>query len=247
MTDEGDGKTIRVVAELLDQLANGTTEEAGQAAEELRVLLRELGYHGQTGPLVRKVLGPWELPTDRAAALRSTPSDWARRRRAERLARRKHAGAAMHLRLGPAWQLVDWPLGGFAWAGTEYDVRERFLAIGPGGVYAVLIVDHGWSRVVLSGDIVQVDNKRPPYLPEARRTARQASQVLSGAAGRPVRVDPVVAFDGSGVISVHGLPKDCMVSGTKDLDRLLLAGKSRISPATAEKLAAAAGRLRPTG
>ncbi|WP_328471770.1 hypothetical protein OHA21_08075 [Actinoplanes sp. NBC_00393] len=244
MTDEGDSKTIRRVAELLERLANGTAEEAEQAAGELRTLLREIGYHGQTGPLVRKVLAPWEPLLDRSAVPRITPADWARRRRADRAARRKHVGAATHMRLGPAWQLIDWPLDGFAWAGTEYDVRERFLAIGPGGVYAVLIVDHGRARVTLSGDIVQIDNKRPPYLPEARRTARQASQILTAAAGSAVRVNPVVAFDGAGVISVHGLPKDCLVSGLKDLDKLLLAGGSRISPDTAEKLAAAASRLR---
>ncbi|MEU4423752.1 hypothetical protein AB0F81_24240 [Actinoplanes sp. NPDC024001] len=247
MTDELDGKTNRRVAQLLNRLANDPAAEAVHAAEELRELLREVGYHGKAGPPVHKVRSAAEAATERMPALRPTPAEWARRRRAERAARRKHAAAAMHLRLGPAWHLVDWPLPGFAWAGTEYDVRERFLAFGPGGVYAVLIVDHGWHRVALSGDIVQVDNKRPPYLPEARRTARQASQVLSAAAGQTVRVDPVVAFDGSGVISVHGLPKDCLVSGCKDLDKLLLAGGSRISPATAEKLAAAASRLRATG
>ena len=65
-------------------------------------------------------------------------------------------------------------------------------------------------------------------------------------------VTPVLAFVGSGVISVHGLPKDCLVATHKELDRLLIAGGARISPATASKLSAVAntpapGQTRPTG
>ncbi len=49
-------------------------------------------------------------------------------------------------------------------------------------------------------------------------------------------VTPVLTFVGSGVISVYGLPKDCLVATHRELDRLLIAGGSRISTATAEKL-----------
>jgi hypothetical protein len=45
---------------------------------------------------------------------------------------------------------------------------------------------------------------------------------------------------GNGVISVHGLPKDCLVATDKELDRLLIAGGAKISPATANKLSAVA-------
>jgi hypothetical protein len=55
-----------------------------------------------------------------------------------------------------------------------------------------------------------------------------------------VPVTPVLAFVGSGVISVHGLPKDCLVATHRELDRLLIAGGARISPATASKLSAVA-------
>jgi hypothetical protein len=41
---------------------------------------------------------------------------------------------------------------------------------------------------------------------------------------------------------VHGLPKDCLVATHRELDRLLIAGGARISPATATKLSAVAGR-----
>ena len=53
-------------------------------------------------------------------------------------------------------------------------------------------------------------------------------------------VTPVLTFVGSGVISVYGLPKDCLVATHRELDRLLIAGGSRISPATAEKLSTVA-------
>jgi hypothetical protein len=51
-----------------------------------------------------------------------------------------------------------------------------------------------------------------------------------------VPVTPVLTFVGSGQISVYGLPKDCLVATHRELDRLLVAGGQRISPATAEKL-----------
>ena len=41
-------------------------------------------------------------------------------------------------------------------------------------------------------------------------------------------------------ISVHGLPKDCLVATDKELDRLLIAGGAKISPSTASKLSAVA-------
>ena len=53
-------------------------------------------------------------------------------------------------------------------------------------------------------------------------------------------VTPVLTFVGSGVISVHGLPKEVLVATDKELDRLLIAGGARISPATASKLSAVA-------
>ena len=90
--------------------------------------------------------------------------------------------------------------------------------------------------MLVAGDVVQINGKRPPYVAEARRDAKRASKALSDAVGLPVPVTPVLTFVGSGVISVYGLPKDCLVATHRELDRLLVAGGSRISPATAEKL-----------
>nr|WP_308120867.1 hypothetical protein [Actinoplanes bogorensis] len=177
---------------------------------------------------------------------RPSPADWARRRRAERDARRLEAAGARALtrldRLGPNWHIVDWPrtdaLGYYE--PDPADDRAGFLAIGPGGVYAVTVADHGRARVLIAGDVVQINGKRPAYIAEARREARRASKALSAAVGLSVPVTPVLTFVGSGVISVHGLPKEVLVATDKELDRLLIAGGARISPATAGKLSAVA-------
>jgi len=88
--------------------------------------------------------------------------------------------------------------------------------------------------------VVQINGKRPQYVAEARREARRAGKALSAAVGLNVPVTPVLTFVGNGVISVHGLPKEVLVATDKELDRLLIAGGARISPATASKLTAVA-------
>ena len=189
---------------------------------------------------------PHAQPAALEAPPRTSPTEWARRRRAEREARRLEAAGARALtrldRLGPNWHIVDWPrtdaLGYYE--PDPADDRAGFLAIGPGGVYAVTVADHGRARVLIAGDVVQINGKRPQYVAEARREARRASKALSAAVGLAVPVTPVLTFVGSGVISVHGLPKEVLVATDKELDRLLIAGGARISPATASKLSAVA-------
>jgi len=187
---------------------------------------------------------PPPSPLDPTA--RPSPAEWARRRRADRDARRLEAAGARALtrldRLGPNWHIVDWPRTD-AQGTYEPDLaddRAGFLAIGPGGVYAVTVADHGRARVLIAGDVVQINGKRPAYVAEARREARRAAKALSAAVGLSVPVTPVLTFVGSGVISVHGLPKEVLVATDKELDRLLIAGGARISPATASKLSAVA-------
>ena len=193
-------------------------------------------------PIDRSPAPPAELEPTRVS-----PVEWARRRRAERDARRLVAAGERALtrldRLGPAWHIVDWPRTDSASSYYEADPtddRAGFLAIGPGGVYAVTVADHGRARVLIAGDVVQINGKRPAYVTEARRDARRAAKALSSAVGLSVPVAPVLAFVGSGVISVHGLPKECLVATHRELDRLLIAGGARISPATASKLSAVA-------
>jgi hypothetical protein len=177
--------------------------------------------------------------------------EWARRLRAEREARRIEAAGARALKgldhLGPSWHVVDWPRidgtdavdpGGRA-AGHE---RAGFLAIGPGGLFGITVVKHGRSRVLVAGDVVQINGRRPGCVAQARRDARLAARALSRAVGLTVPVTPVLAFVGSGLISMHGLPRGCLVAPHRELERLLLAGGRRISAATAEKLSEIARR-----
>ncbi|WP_320068958.1 hypothetical protein [Micromonospora sp. RTGN7] len=175
--------------------------------------------------------------------IRPSPLEWARRRRAERGARRLEAAGARALgrldHLGPAWHVIEWPRTDTSdlLLDQGQDDRAGFLAIGPSGLFAVTIADHGRARVLVAGDVVQINGKRPPYVVETRRDAKRASKALSKAVGLTIPVTPVLTFVGSGVISVYGLPNDCMMATHRELDRLLVAGGNRISPATAEKLA----------
>ncbi|MFC7532501.1 hypothetical protein [Actinoplanes sp. GCM10030250] len=175
---------------------------------------------------------------------RLSPAEWARRRRADRVDRRLEVAGARAFgrlgRLGESWHIVDWSQTGLTRRHDENDpVRARagFLAIGPGGVYAVTIADQGLFRVLIVGDVVQINGRRLPYVAEARRAASRAATALSTAAGINVPVTPVLAFAGVGVISTHGLPPTCLVAADRELDKLFKAGGNRINAGTAARLA----------
>lgn len=165
-----------------------------------------------------------------------SPLAWARRRLSGRGNRRSSAGQRAGNRLehlGPSWRVVAWPE---AMTSADPD-HTGFLAIGPGGVYAVTVVNHGRHRVMLAGDVVQIHGKRPPYIARARKAAKTASSALSAAVGTNVPVVPVLTFVGSGALTAHGLPTGCLVVSHRELDRLLLAAGNKISATTAQKLA----------
>lgn len=173
-------------------------------------------------------------------ATRSGPLDWARRRRASKGARRLAAAgerAAQRLDPWPDWHVVELPRNP-DWAMNRKPDPERagFLAIGPAGVFAVTVLQHGRSRVLLAGDVVQINGKRPAYVAHARREAKRASTALTKAVGAAVPVIPVLALVGSGPISNYGLPKDCLVTTYRELDRVLATRAGRISATTAAKL-----------
>jgi hypothetical protein len=172
-----------------------------------------------------------------AGAPRSTPREWARRRRIEKQGRRVEAARERTKgrlnRLGDEWVLIDAATLGLP-------SHESFLAIGPGGVFAVTVKSQGRNRVLLSGDTVQIAGRRPDYLGEARRLATAMSTALSRSARVRVPVTPVLALAGSGLISVYGLPRGCVVMPYRELDNLLRAYGERIAPRTVDKLASIA-------
>jgi hypothetical protein len=170
-------------------------------------------------------------------AARPSPVEWVRSKREARERRRaaaKHARTAQRLAsLGPEWEVVDLR----ACAGTE---PMTFLAIGPGGVFAVTVKDHGRSKVSFAGDVVQIDGRRPKYVLEARDNARLAATAMSRIAGISVPVMPVLAFAGSGVITFYGMPKGCIVSAYQELGRVLNSRGQRLAAKTVKKLYALA-------
>jgi len=176
-------------------------------------------------------------------ATRPSPLEWARRRREERDARRVAAAnqrAAHRFAPLPDWHVVDLPRP-MAWGHSDRQPADAgFIAIGPGGVFAVTVADHGRARVLLAGDVVQVNGRRPPYVAEARREAKRTAVALSKAVGSTVPVVPVLVLVGSGPVSYYGLPKDCLVSTYRELARVLSARGERITPTTAAKLSAVA-------
>lgn len=166
-----------------------------------------------------------------------SPFAWARRRTAAERPMRRLSGAAQRAehklaQLSPTWRVVEWPE-----PVAEGTAQSGFLAIGPGGVYSVTVVDHGRHRVMLAGDVVQIHGKRPPHVARARKDAKTASTVLTAAVGTTVPVVAVLTLVGSGAISAQGQPNGCLVVSYRELDRLLLAAGNKISTDTAQKLA----------
>jgi len=173
-------------------------------------------------------------------ATRPSPLEWARRRREERDARRVAAAnqrAAHRFAPLPDWHVVDLPRP-MAWGHSDRQPADAgFIAIGPGGVFAVTVADHGRARVLLAGDVVQVNGRRPPYVALAKRDAARISEQMSVAAGRRIPVVPVVAFLGSGEVVYYGQPPDgCVMTTYRDLGRALNAHGSRVTETTIRKL-----------
>lgn len=164
-------------------------------------------------------------------------SQWTRRLRDEQITK-QIAAAELRIidRLGPDWHVVDWqklrpPVF------EPKTVLPGFLVIGPGGLFSVDLVSHGRSRVLMAGDVVQINGQRPSYVHMARRDADYTANALSNSIGYQIAVFAVLAFVGRGTISVNGLPKGCIISTYRELHEVLAATGQRITPSTAQKLA----------
>jgi hypothetical protein len=192
--------------------------------------------HASDGPGLRPTAERY-APVKPVIDSRPSPLEWIRSRRADRETRRAemaHQRAAQRLEaLGHNWRVLDLQ----ATAGSD---RMSFLAVGPGGIFAVTVKDHGRSRVSFAGDVVQIDGRRPKYVQEARRNAKLAATALSRIAGVSVPVMPVLAFAGSGTISVYGMPKGVIISSYQELGRVLNSRGQRLAPGTVEKIYALA-------
>jgi hypothetical protein len=180
--------------------------------------------------------GRHTLPDDPGTP-RLTPLEWARRRRVHKEARRdgsvrSRAMGRLH-RLGSDWHLIEGDQLGLG-------KRDAFVAIGPGGVFAVTVKSQGRSRVRLSGDVIQINGERPPWIAESIILADKLSAAFSRTAGTQIPVSPVLALAGTGLISLWGVPRRCVVMPYRELDNLLGAYGERIGSRTVEKLASIA-------
>ncbi len=180
---------------------------------------------------------PGQMAADSETTPRLAPLEWARRRRVEKEQKRLEAvrnrTKGRLTRLGPEWHLIDASSIGLG-------KRDAFVAIGPGGVFAVTVKSQGRSRVRISGDVIQIGGLRPPYIAEARTFAHLIGGAFTRTAGVTVPVIPVLALAGSGLITLFGVPKGCVVMPYRELANLLGAYGERIGSITVEKLASIA-------
>lgn len=192
-------------------------------AQTSDVAVRPPGYIARRRP----------IDVDTSDAPRPTPLEWARRLRGQRTYRKANADidrvVARLERLGPEWHFIDSTLLGLG-------AHQAFVAIGPGGIFAVTVVSQGRSRVLISGDVVQINGRRPDLLGEAKRLASAVAQALSRTAGITVPVVPVLTFGGTGLLSRFGMTKGCVVMPYRELDNLLRAYGDRLTARTVEKL-----------
>jgi len=157
-----------------------------------------------------------------------------RGRREERASKRMQAQRARVVAqvelLGPQWRVLD-----------LNPADPDFIAIGPGGIFSVMVCDHGRAKVEVAGEVVQIEGRRPPYVQQARKEAHRISDTLSTAAGRRIPVIPMLAFMGTGQLVYYGRPPEgCVVSSYRDLRRALDAHGNRLGQNTIDKLCALA-------
>lgn len=183
-------------------------------------------------------------PTSTVDTLGQPPFAWIRQRRLDwenhRTARKARRAEAAHQRmanrmemLGRNWRVLDLTLA----SNTD---GSTFLAIGPGGLFAITVKDHGRSAIHFAGDMVQVDGRRPKHVDEARKYAQRVAAALSRRAGVSVPVMPVLVFAGTGAIAFHGMPRRCLVTSSQDLHRVLQSRGRRLAQSTIDKVYAIA-------
>lgn len=106
------------------------------------------------------------------------------------------------------------------------------LAIGPAGVFSLLVRRHPvWRlrlvpervQVHVAGDELLVDGRPMPYIPQARVQAWRAARALSAAVGTEIRVRPAVVIAGCEEITFHAVPGRVDIVARRHVPRWLSA------------------------
>ena len=98
-------------------------------------------------------------------------------------------------RMGSGWTVMH-----AAGAGSA-DSRVDMVAIGPGGVFAIVIKPLVGANVFVSGDVFSADGVKLPLLRIADQVATHASELIEEALHERIAVTPVVVVAGAGSLT----------------------------------------------
>jgi len=115
--------------------------------------------------------------------------------------------------LGPTWDVLhDLPLDG---------VVVDHLLIGRAGVFTVRAANYGRNEVAIDDDTITVGGERRDDLARAAAGAAEVSRLLSAAAGKPVRVRPLLVVVDPLRLVIKAPASGVRVLASRDLERVL--------------------------
>ena len=115
--------------------------------------------------------------------------------------------------LGPTWDVLhDLPLDGSA---------VDHLLIGRAGVFTVHAVNYGRHEVIVEGSKILVNGEAHTDISYAVQEAAEVARLLSDAAGKSVRVRPLLVVVDPARLSARKPPRGVKVISSGDLERVL--------------------------
>lgn len=135
--------------------------------------------------------------------------------------------------LGPQWDVLHVvpvaddeydPTDGFLSGDSSCESSSRqidHLVIGPPGVFAVITENFPGQEVRVNGESMIIGSESVDDIAITRRLAAKAAERLTSAAGRSVRVEPVIVVVGSTKLRVREQPLEVTIVDSKHLIALL--------------------------
>jgi hypothetical protein len=117
--------------------------------------------------------------------------------------------------LGPAWDVLHAvPVGT-----DNYEIDH--VAIGPPGVFSLLVSSDSGLEVIVDGDAMLIDGQPSDQIKTASFEAERAATLLSEAAERVVRVQPIVVIVNPKRLVIRNQPPGVVVLVSHNLQRWL--------------------------